>query len=110
MQKKIKLNGLQNKTLALLQELAKSPEHSTVDPESKEVNVAYLPQAHGNHFHIGRYVVTAKDASGFTNEIVWKALEKKGLARSNFPLNITLTLQGLAFETGFGDKLEVSDH
>jgi hypothetical protein len=110
MQKKIKLNSLQNKTLALLQELAKSPEHSTTHPETKEVNVAYLPQSHGNHFHIGRYVVTAKDASGFTNEIVWKALEKKGLARSNYPINITLTLQGLDFETGFEDKLDVSDH
>ena len=108
--KKIKLNSLQNKTLALFQELANSSQHSTVNPDTNEVNVAYLPQPHGNHFHVGRFTVSSKDASGFTNETIWNALEKKGLAKSDFPVSITLTIAGLEFKTGLEEHFEVSDH
>ena len=43
---------------------------------------------------------TSRDASGLYNEAVWKALERKGLARAAFPQVIALTPQGLAYETG----------
>lgn len=107
---KIKLNALQNKTLALFQELAKSPETSMQLEDSSEVAIMFIPKPHGNHVHIGRYVVSAKDASGFTNEKVWQALARKGLARSEFPSRIILTQMGLDYDTGFSDDLEESDH
>ena len=71
--KKNKLNSLQNKTLALFQELAKSEETSTKIERSDDVSIMYLPTPHGDHFHIGHFVVSAKDASGFSNEKVWQA-------------------------------------
>jgi hypothetical protein len=110
MNKKIKLNNLQKKTLALFQELAKSPETSEKIEESGEVSIAYIPKLHGNHAHIGQFVISANDASGFKNEMVWKTLERKGLARSEFPYRITLTVFGLEFDTGFKNEFEQSDH
>ena len=108
---KLKLNKLQNRTLALLQELARHPETAMTDPESGEVTIAQLPHAHGDHMHIGDLVVSSRDASGFTNEAVWVALERKGLAKSNFPMAITLTKAGLEFETGLLKPMtEKSDH
>lgn len=110
MKKKIKLNSLQNKTLALFQELAKQPDHGKIDAETGEITVAYLPQPHGNHVHIGHLSFSTRDISGFSNNAVWKALEKKGLAKSNFPSEITLTKLGLEFDTGLSQNFEVSDH
>ncbi|MDG1996493.1 MAG: hypothetical protein P8J14_08365 [Emcibacteraceae bacterium] len=108
--RKIKLNALQNKTLALFQELAKSEETSTKVDGTDDVSIMYLPSPHGDHFHIGHLVVSSKDASGFSNEKVWQALERKGLAKSEFPLRIILTKAGLTHETGFMDTFEHSDH
>lgn len=109
-QRKIKLNALQNRTLALFQELARSEETSSPIEGSDEISIMYMPTAHGNHVHIGRLVVSAKDASGFNNEKVWQALERKGLARSEYPYRLILTKQGLDHRTGFDDAFEVSDH
>lgn len=108
--KKIKLNALQNRTLALFQELAKSEETSAKVDGTDDVSIMYLPSPHGDHFHIGHLVVSAKDASGFSNEKVWQALERKGLAKSEFPFRIIVTKVGLTHETGFTDSFEHSDH
>ncbi|MDX1581452.1 MAG: hypothetical protein R3360_07510 [Alphaproteobacteria bacterium] len=108
--KKLKLNKLQARTLALLQELARHPETGIRDEETGEVTIAQLPHAHGDHVHIGEFVVSSRDASGFDNEAVWVALERKGLAKANYPVSITLTPEGLAYETGLLAKAQKSDH
>lgn len=107
----LKLNKLQLRTLLLFQELARHPETASIDETTGEALLATLPHPHGDHMHIGSFVVSSTDASGFSNEAVWRALERKGLARSNFPLSITLTLEGLAYDTGLSERLaHPSDH
>ncbi|HER26524.1 MAG TPA: hypothetical protein ENI69_05390 [Rhodospirillales bacterium] len=107
----LKLNKLQLRTLLLMQELARHPGTATTHPATGEVTLTTLPRPHGNHVHIGDFVVAASDISGFTNAAVWRALERKGLARSNFPLSITLNPVGLAYDTGLSDRLtQPSDH
>ena len=107
----LKLNPLQLKTLTLFQVLAKLPDHASADPSSGEVEVSFLPRPHGNHFHVGPYTVMSADATGLSNEAVWVALARKGLARSRFPGAIVLTPEGLAYETGLaGQILHGSDH
>ena len=107
----LKLNPLQLKTLTILQQLARFPETSTTNAETGEVMITNLPQAHGNHFHCGDAVVSGKDATGLNNEGVWKALERRGLARPFFPLGIALTPDGVSYNTGLSDSiLHRSDH
>ena len=107
----LKLNSLQLKTLTLLQELARSPETSTAIEDSDEVRITNFPYIHGNHFHVGNAVVMPRDASGLRNENVWKALERKGLARAFYPVGIILTVDGLAYDTHLRDRILVStDH
>lgn len=107
----LKLNKLQLRTLLLFQELARHPETSTIDEGSGEARLSTMPHIHGDHVHIGGFVVSASDASGFSNQAVWRALERKGLARSNFPTAITLTAEGIGYDTGLTDKLaQPSDH
>ncbi len=107
----LKLNKLQLRTLLLMQELARHPETATLEPASGDVTLTALPRPHGNHVHIGSFVVAASDISGFSNEAVWRALERKGLARSNFPLAITLTAAGVGYDTGLTEHLaQPSDH
>ncbi|MBL4802736.1 MAG: hypothetical protein JKY45_12665 [Emcibacter sp.] len=108
--KAIKLNSLQRRTLALFQVLASSPETSTTHEDTGEITVSYLPEPHGDHVHIGNIVVSGQDASGFSNEAVWRALARKGMIVANFPVQATLTREGLAFETGLRDQFEHSDH
>ena len=108
---KIKLNKLQARTLALFQELARHPESAITDEETGEVTIAQMPHAHGDHMHLGDLVISSRDASGLANEAVWVALERKGLARGTFPIAITLTAEGLAFDTGLlKPTVEKSDH
>jgi len=107
----LKLNPLQLRTLALLQELARHSETSTRDATSGEATIAHLPHAHGDHVHVGDFVVSSRDAGGFSNPSVWTALERKGLARGDFPRAITLTAAGLAYDTGLsGVRADRSDH
>jgi hypothetical protein len=108
----LKLNPLQLRTLALLQELARHPASSTRDPRTGETTITHLPHAHGDHVHVGELVVSARDASGFNNPAVWAALERKGLVRGDFPdAAVTLTAQGLAYDTGLGKiRAAHSDH
>ncbi len=107
----LKLNPLQLRTLTLLQEMARHPELSTRNADSGEVFIANIPQPHGNHFHIGRRVVMAADATGLANQAVWVALERKGLIKQSFPFALTLTADALAYDTGLADViLHGSDH
>ncbi len=108
---KIKLNPLQSKTLVLLQVLAKDSDSSVAVPDSDDIRITRLPHAHGNHMHVGDYVIHSKDASGLNNPSVWAALSRKGLIRETYPQEIIITAEGLAFSTGLEDKfMSVSDH
>jgi hypothetical protein len=100
----LKLNPLQLRTLTLLQGLASLPD-SAVRQANGEVTVTRFPQAHGDHFHLGNAVVAAKDATGLYNEAVWNALGRKSLARAEWPHRITLTLDGLAYDTGLAQEI-----
>jgi hypothetical protein len=106
-----KLNALQLRTLTILQELSKDPSHALPPEPSGAVAITNLPHPHGDHFHVGRFVVSSRDASGLYNEAVWKALERKGLARAAFPQVIALTPEGLAYDTGVrGEILHAAGH
>ncbi|MBT6109202.1 MAG: hypothetical protein HOH64_03760, partial [Rhodospirillales bacterium] len=63
----LKLNKLQLRTLALAQILAELPDITRVDDETGDITLLQLPHAHGDHMHIGEFVVSARDASGLTN-------------------------------------------
>ncbi len=107
----LKLNALQLKTLALLQELARNPQTSSRIPDSGEVVITNIPHPHGDHFHIGGKLVLARDATGLRNPSVWVALARKGLARYDYPLAIMLTRAGLDYETGIANSILVgSEH
>ena len=107
----LKLNALQLKTLTLLQQMARSPDHAQPGDDEGSVFVSNFPAAHGNHFHLGDAVVLARDASGLANANVFAILERKGLLRSVFPLGATLTAEALAYDTGLTKKiLHRSDH
>ncbi len=107
----LRLNPLQRKTLAILQQIARSPSTAT-EAADGGTTIASFPPPHGDHFHVGDAIVMGRDASGLRNEGVWKALERKGLARElRYPLAITLTAKGRAYETGVADQiLHRSDH
>src|SRR5215467_6003151 len=96
----LNLNTLQLKTLTLLQELARLPDHSRPGEEPDSAVITSLPYPHGDHFHLGGSVVATRDASGLRNPAVWVALERKGLIRSMFPDDAVLTPLGLGYETG----------
>ncbi|MBM3601066.1 MAG: hypothetical protein FJX35_22940 [Alphaproteobacteria bacterium] len=107
----LKLNPLQLKTLTLLQELAKLPGHGTPAQEPGATVVSNLPHPHGDHFHLGNYVVAARDASGLSNPAAWIVLERRGLIKSMFPLSCVLTADGAGYDTGLRSHiLHGSDH
>jgi hypothetical protein len=105
----LNLNRLQLKTLTLLQELARDPNHGTA-VAGGGVRISQLPHPHGDHFHVGAYVASAGDATGISNQAVWVVLERKGLARSGFPLAIELTPAGLAYDTGLRQEILHGGH
>lgn len=100
----LSLNTLQLKTLTLLQELARLPEHSLPGEEAGSV-VVRPPDPHGDHFHLGEAVVATRDASGLRNPAVWVALERKGLIRSTYPFSAVLTRLGRDYETGMRETI-----
>ena len=105
----LKLNKLQLRTLALAQVLA--ADQGTVDVKNGEITLLHLPRPHGDHVHIGSFSVSARDASGFDNPAVWTALIRKGLVRGDSSPGITLTAEGLAYDTGLSDRFAAaSDH
>ncbi len=99
----LNLNALQLRTLAILQELAKDP-HYAKPGEAGAYSILGLPHAHGNHFHVGHYLVSARDASGLNNQAVWTALERKGLASATAQALI-VTAEGMAYDTGVRDEV-----
>ncbi|MEH6402561.1 MAG: hypothetical protein V7750_04265 [Sneathiella sp.] len=108
---RIKLNSLQSKTLAILQQLAKHPDSSEPVADSASIRITKMPHAHGAHMHVGDVVVSAKDASGLSNKSVWIALQRKGLVEENWEQEIIITSEGLALSTGLEDKfMNASDH
>lgn len=108
----LKLNKLQLKTLAILQEFASDPGITRRDETSGGVQITAIPAPHGDHFHVGDKLVLARDATGLANQGVWLALIRKGLASAGaFPHTISLTPAGLAYETGVADGiLHGADH
>ncbi len=106
----LKLNKLQLRTLVLAQVLAKDETNTRKDDASGEVTLLKLPHAHGNHVHVGAFVVAAKEVSGFGNPAVWAALTRKGLARMETPDTPILTADGVRYDTGLGHLLTQSDH
>lgn len=110
MGKTLKLNALQGRTLALMQELAGDEELATDHPSGGRT-IHAVPEPHGNHVHIGRLTVSSRFASGLMNENVWRALERKGLIEGQYPYEVTLLPNALEFQTGIREKmLEESDH
>jgi hypothetical protein len=107
----LKLNKLQLKTLTILQELAES-DLATPGENEGEVRIGQIPQPHQDHFHIGEAVIFMRDATGLTNRGVWAALDRKGLIRAGvFPFTVTLTAEGLAYDTGLREQiLHKADH
>ena len=106
----LKLNRLQCKTLALLQALAELPRYATPGPEEGETVISSMPPAHGNHFHLGPYIVFARDATGLANRSVFTALIRRGLVR-DAGAGTVLTAAGKDYETGVAEAiLHRSDH
>ncbi len=101
----LKLNPLQLRTLTLLQAIARLPGAATAGPGPGEATIERFPGAHGDHFHLGDATVAGKDATGLTNENVWHALDRKGLARADYPHRLTLTSAGLQYNTGLYDQI-----
>jgi hypothetical protein len=102
----LNLNSLQLKTLTLLQELARTAGQPV--PEEEEaggVAITQMPHAHGDHFHLGEAVVSARDATGLRNPSVWAALERKGLIRPKLPEAVILTPLGQGYDTGLRDAI-----
>ncbi len=106
-----KLNKLQLRTLALCQVLARQDGLTKTDEASGAVTILQMPQPHGDHVHIGPFVVSSRDVSGFSNPAVWVVLRRKGLVGEEAAMGVTLTVEGLGYDTGLSDKfIEVSDH
>ena len=105
----LNLNPLQLRTLTLLQALAQLPEFSRPGEEAGTV-VVRPPDPHGDHFHLGEAVVSARDATGLRNPAVWLALERKRLIRSMYPSIALLTPLGLDYETGMRDIILRTGH
>jgi hypothetical protein len=101
----LKLNGLQLRTLTLLQELGRLEDFSRPAEEPGHRLIARIPHPHGDHFHLGPNVVLARDASGLGNESAWIALERKGLIKSMYPAACLLTPEGQAYDTGLGNEI-----
>jgi hypothetical protein len=107
----LKLNKLQLRTLTLAQLLAQDPDLAQRDEATGAITLLQIPHAHGNHLHIGQFTVSTREASGLSNPAVWSVLVRKGLARIDGPIAITLTAEGASYDTGFGDRFLVpSDH
>ncbi len=100
----LKLNKLQLRTLVLAQVLARESGFDERDEKTGDVTLHRLPEPHGDHVHIGEFVVSGRETSGLHNQAVWVALARKGLARADAGLPIVLTAAGVAYDTGLGER------
>jgi hypothetical protein len=64
-----------------------------------------LPHAHGDHFHVGLRVVSARDATGLANPNVISALIRKGLMLTGAAGVPVLTPEGRGYDTGIADQI-----
>lgn len=104
----LKLNALQAKTLAILQEVGRGGGEPLADGG---VAISRPPHAHGDHFHVGSAVVMAKDATGLANPAVFSALQRKGLIARGDDGRLVLTPAAVAYDTGVADGiLRRADH
>lgn len=99
------LNALQLKTLTLFQALAELEDCARPGQNPDHKEVFRLPHAHGDHFHLGRYVVRGQDATGLNNQAVWVALQRKGLIEAEYPTRLEITKEGLSYETGMKEQI-----
>lgn len=107
----LKLNPLQAKTLAILQEVARAPGMAGEPDADGAVPLLGLPRPHGDHFHVGGAVVRSRDATGLANPAVYGALARKGLVRPGPDGLPALTPSGLAYDTGLAAEiLHRADH
>ena len=107
----LKLNPLQAKTLTLLQELANLPDFAGPADADGNVPLRFLPEPHGDHFHLGSAVVRSRDATGLGNVSVFGALVRKGLIVAGPRGLPALTPAGLAYDTGLAEQIfHRSDH
>ena len=105
------LNPLQLRTLALLQALAQKPAFADPPEPDGMVSIHTLPHAHGDHFHVGRAVVSVRNATRLGNSNVLNALAHKGLLHAGRTGLPALTSEGLAYDTGIASEiLHGSDH
>lgn len=101
----LKLNPLQAKTLTILQALAQAPGAASEPDAEGAVTLRYLPEPHGDHFHVGPAVVRSRDATGLANPAVHGALARKGLLVQGTDGRPRLTAAGLAYDTGLTDAI-----
>jgi hypothetical protein len=107
----LRLNPLQLRTLAILQQLARSSGYANPPDSDGTVLIRGLPHAHGDHFHVGDAVVLGRDATGLSNPAVFGALVRKGLLLPGPTGMPIVTPQGLAYDTGIADAvLHRADH
>jgi len=99
----LRLNPLQLKTLALLQILA--GQHQEAEQNQDGIVVRHFPSAHGDHFHVGHYVLSGQELSGLGNVSVWTVLERKGLIKSYYPEYAVLTPAGQTYDTSAAQKI-----
>ena len=101
----LNLNPLQLKTLTLFQALSQMEGIAAPHDDPGHIMISHMPRPHGDHFHLGPYMVRAQDASGLSNESVWTALERKKLIKSLFPVACVLTPAGGSYETGLKEQI-----
>lgn len=107
----LKLNPLQCRTLAILQQCARTPGLAQPPDESGGVLLLGMPRAHGDHFHLGDAVIRARDATGLGNPAVFNAMVRKGLLRADGSGKPVVTKDGLDYDTGVADDvLHRADH
>lgn len=106
----LNLNTLQLKTLTLLQALSGLDGYAVPAEEAGHTLIQRLPHAHGDHFHLGPWVLSASDATGLGNEAAWRALERKGLIQSMFPRACILTPAGHSYDTGMRQAMLQEAH
>ena len=106
-----KLNGLQLRTLAILQAIARQPAFAGSPDQDGSVSIHTLPHRHGDHLHVGAALVSARDATGLDNQNVMNALARKGLLRHGAAGLPSLTLEGRSYRTGIDAAvLHAADH
>lgn len=107
----LNLNALQLKTLTLFQALAGLEDYAVPAETPDHTLIQRLPHAHGDHFHLGPWVLSSRDATGLGNAAAWLALERKGLIQSMFPRGCILTPAGRDYDTGLrGSMLHEAHH